>query len=156
MTSYPTYRWVLICLYLMSNVSAQMVINTLGILLPSITASLDLSPSEQGLLGSAPFWSTIALAIPIAWGGVPPVAEVADADHPGGMRTVPVPAGMGAGVRAPAAGAPAVRNIHHRAAAGAGAVDATVVPATRGGAGQRAFQCVLRPGGWRGDWHCLP
>ena len=69
MTAYPSYRWVLICLYLMSNVSAQMVINTLGILLPSISESLDLSPSEQGLLGSAPFWSTIALAIPIAWMG---------------------------------------------------------------------------------------
>ncbi len=69
MTSYPTYRWVLICLYLMCNVSAQMVINTLGILLPSITAGLDLSPSQQGILGSAPFWSTIALAIPIAWVG---------------------------------------------------------------------------------------
>jgi len=69
MTSFPTYRWVLICLYLMSNVSAQMVINTLGILLPSIAESLDLSPSEQGLLGSAPFWSTILLAIPIAWLG---------------------------------------------------------------------------------------
>lgn len=69
MTSFPTYRWVLICLYLMSNVSAQMVINTLGILLPSIAEGLDLSPSEQGLLGSAPFWSTILLAIPIAWLG---------------------------------------------------------------------------------------
>ena len=69
MTSYPTYRWVLICLYLMSNVSAQMVINTLGILLPAITEELSLSPSEQGILGSAPFWSTIALAIPIAWAG---------------------------------------------------------------------------------------
>ena len=69
MTNFPTYRWVLICLYLMSNVSAQMVINTLGILLPSIAESLDLSPSQQGLLGSAPFWSTIALAIPIAWLG---------------------------------------------------------------------------------------
>ena len=69
MTSFPTYRWVLICLYLMSNVSAQMVINTLGILLPSIAEGLDLSPSEQGLLGSAPFWSTIVLAIPIAWIG---------------------------------------------------------------------------------------
>ena len=69
MTSFPTYRWVLICLYLMSNVSAQMVINTLGILLPSIAEGLDLSPSEQGLLGSAPFWSTIVLAIPIAWLG---------------------------------------------------------------------------------------
>ena len=69
MTDFPAYRWVLICLYLMSNVSAQMVINTLGILLPSIAESLDLSPSQQGLLGSAPFWSTIALAIPIAWLG---------------------------------------------------------------------------------------
>ena len=69
MTTYPTYRWVLICLYLMSNVSAQMVINTLGILLPSIAEGLDLSPSQQGLLGSAPFWSTIVLAIPIAWVG---------------------------------------------------------------------------------------
>ncbi len=67
MTRYPTYRWVLICIYLMSNVSAQMVINTLGILLPSVTSGLNLSPSEQGLLGSAPFWSTIVLAIPIAW-----------------------------------------------------------------------------------------
>ena len=69
MTGYPAYRWVLICLYLMSNVSAQMVINTLGILLPSIAAGLGLSPSQQGLLGSAPFWSTIVLAIPIAWAG---------------------------------------------------------------------------------------
>ena len=69
MTNYPTYRWVLICLYLMSNVSAQMVINTLGILLPSIAEGLELSPSQQGILGSAPFWSTIALAIPIAWVG---------------------------------------------------------------------------------------
>ncbi len=69
MTSYPNYRWVLICLYLMSNVSAQMVINTLGILLPSIAEGLELSPSQQGLLGSAPFWSTIVLAIPIAWAG---------------------------------------------------------------------------------------
>ncbi len=69
MTTYPTYRWTLICLYLMGNVSAQMVINTLGILLPSIAEGLDLSPSQQGLLGSAPFWSTIVLAIPIAWAG---------------------------------------------------------------------------------------
>ena len=69
MTGYPAYRWVLISLYLMSNVSAQMVINTLGILLPSIAAGLGLSPSQQGLLGSAPFWSTIVLAIPIAWAG---------------------------------------------------------------------------------------
>ena len=69
MTRISGYRWVLVCLYLMCSVSAQMVINTLGILLPSIAAALDLSPSQQGLLGSAPFWSTIALAIPIGWAG---------------------------------------------------------------------------------------
>ena len=69
MTRYPGYRWVVICLYLWVSVSAQMVINTLGILLPSIAAALALSPSQQGLLGSAPFWSTIALAIPIGWAG---------------------------------------------------------------------------------------
>lgn len=69
MTRYPAYRWPLVCLYLFSNVSAQMVINTLGILLPAISEALNLTPSEQGLLGSAPFWSTIALAIPIGWAG---------------------------------------------------------------------------------------
>ena len=74
MTSYPTYRWPLVCLYLFCNVSAQMVINTVGILLPSIAAGVEdgglgLSYEQQGALGSAPFWSTIILAIPIAWFG---------------------------------------------------------------------------------------
>ena len=74
MTSYPTYRWPLVCLYLFCNVSAQMVINTVGILLPSIAAGVEegglgLSYGQQGALGSAPFWSTIILAIPIAWFG---------------------------------------------------------------------------------------
>ena len=44
-----------------------MVLNTLGILLPSISADLDLSPSQQGLLGSASHWGNIALAIPLSW-----------------------------------------------------------------------------------------
>ena len=69
MTNHPSYRWVVICLYLIASVSAQMVINTLGILLPAITAGLALSPGQQGILGSAPFWSTIALALPIGWAG---------------------------------------------------------------------------------------
>ncbi len=69
MSQRPGYRWVVICIYLIASVSAQMVINTLGILLPAITASLALSPGQQGILGSAPFWSTIALAIPIGWAG---------------------------------------------------------------------------------------
>ncbi|HIN35485.1 MAG TPA: MFS transporter [Dehalococcoidia bacterium] len=39
----------------------------MGILLPSISADLDLSPSQQGLLGSASHWGNIALAIPLSW-----------------------------------------------------------------------------------------
>ena len=69
MTGYPAYRWVVISLYLICSVSAQMVINTLGILLPAISAGLALSPGQQGIIGSAPFWSTIILAIPIGWAG---------------------------------------------------------------------------------------
>lgn len=69
MTGYSGYRWIVISLYLISNVSAQMVINTLGILLPAITADLSLSSGQKGLLGSAPFWSNIALALPLGFAG---------------------------------------------------------------------------------------
>ena len=44
-----------------------MVLNTLGILLPAMSAELSLSPSQQGLLGSASHWGNIALAIPRRW-----------------------------------------------------------------------------------------
>ena len=50
-----------------SSVSSFMVLNTLGILLPAISADLDLSPSQQGILGSASHWGNIALAIPLSW-----------------------------------------------------------------------------------------
>lgn len=50
-----------------SSVSSFMVLNTLGILLPAISAELSLSPSQQGLLGSASHWGNIALAIPLSW-----------------------------------------------------------------------------------------
>ena len=54
-------------MWLFSSVSSFMVLNTLGILLPAISADLDLSPSQQGLLGSASHWGNIALAIPLSW-----------------------------------------------------------------------------------------
>ena len=54
-------------IWLFSSVSSFMVLNTLGILLPAISADLDLSPSQQGLLGSASHWGNIALAIPLSW-----------------------------------------------------------------------------------------
>lgn len=49
------------------SVSGFMVLSTLGILLPSISEELGLSPSKQGLLGSAAFWGNISLAIPMSW-----------------------------------------------------------------------------------------
>ena len=61
------YRWTVIGVWLFSNVSSFMVLNTLGILLPAISAELSLSPSQQGLLGSASHWGNIALAIPLSW-----------------------------------------------------------------------------------------
>ena len=54
-------------IWLFSSVSSFMVLNTLGILLPAISADLNLSPSQQGLLGSASHWGNIALAIPLSW-----------------------------------------------------------------------------------------
>lgn len=54
-------------MWLFSSVSSFMVLNTLGILLPAISAELSLSPSQQGLLGSASHWGNIALAIPLSW-----------------------------------------------------------------------------------------
>ena len=65
--SYSRYRWTVMGVWLFSSVSSFMVLNTLGILLPAISADLDLSPSQQGLLGSASHWGNIALAIPLSW-----------------------------------------------------------------------------------------
>ena len=61
------YRWVVVGLWMVAGVSGFMVLSTVGILLPSISADLDLSPSKQGLLGSAAFWGNITLAIPMSW-----------------------------------------------------------------------------------------
>jgi predicted MFS family arabinose efflux permease len=52
---------------MVSGVSGFMVLSTLGILLPAISADLHISPLQQGLLGSSAFWGNIALAIPLSW-----------------------------------------------------------------------------------------
>ncbi len=62
-----SYRWVVIGVWFTSAVAGFMVVSTLGILLPSISADLGLSPSQQGLLGSAAFWGNLVLAIPLSW-----------------------------------------------------------------------------------------
>lgn len=65
--TYRRYRWAVIGIWLFSSVSSFMVLNTLGILLPAISTDLSLSPSQQGLLGSASHWGNITLAIPLSW-----------------------------------------------------------------------------------------
>ena len=62
-----SYRWVVMGVWFTSAVAGFMVVSTLGILLPSISEDLGLSPSQQGLLGSAAFWGNLVLAVPLSW-----------------------------------------------------------------------------------------
>ena len=63
------YRWVVFGLWSFSTTSNFMVATVFGILLPSITSELRLSPSQQGLLTSSVFWGALALGIPMSWWG---------------------------------------------------------------------------------------
>ena len=117
---------------------------------------LELSPSEQGLLGSAPFWSTIVLAIPIGLGRLSPVPQVAYGSHTGGMCPVPVPPVLGSRSSSlyfwlgrllfgifTIAQQPAQGDTH-----------SPVVPASRGRDGERPVQRVLWCSWWEEDWPC--
>ena len=55
---FSSYRWVVMVIWMVSSVSGFMVVSTFGILLPEITAELGISPTQQGVLGSAAFWAT--------------------------------------------------------------------------------------------------
>ena len=61
------YRWVVMGIWLTASVSGFMIMSTIGILLPAISAELNLSPFQQGMLGSAAYWGNLALAIPMGW-----------------------------------------------------------------------------------------
>ena len=63
----PGYRWVVINLWFLCASTASMLNFGVGILLPSISQDLNLSPSQQGLLASAAFWAGLFLAIPATW-----------------------------------------------------------------------------------------
>ena len=65
--SRPWYGWVVIGLWLASTLSGFVIVFSLGLLLPSIAEDMDLSPSQQGLLGSAAFWGNVVLTLPLAW-----------------------------------------------------------------------------------------
>lgn len=62
--SYPSYRFIILGFLGLSNVLNSMIVLSLGILLPSITKDLGLSPSEQGWLGSSMFLGSVFLSLP--------------------------------------------------------------------------------------------
>lgn len=64
---FPSYRWVVMGIWLTSSVIGFMIISTVGILMPAISDELGLSPFQQGMLGSAAYWGNLVLAIPIGW-----------------------------------------------------------------------------------------
>ncbi|MEE9247821.1 MAG: MFS transporter [Dehalococcoidia bacterium] len=66
-TRSSSYRWVIISVWMTGHVFGFIVLESLGLLLPSINKELHLSPIEVGLLGSAPRIGTMALAIPAGW-----------------------------------------------------------------------------------------
>ncbi len=63
----PSYRWLVIGLWLLCRVSGFMVAATLGIMLPAISSDLSLSPVQQGLLSSSAYWGNLVLAVPLSW-----------------------------------------------------------------------------------------
>ena len=61
------HRWTILGLLLVASVAAFMMAITVGVLLPSISADLDLSPTQQGILGSSAFVGNLFLALPLSW-----------------------------------------------------------------------------------------
>ena len=63
----PTaYRWVVIGSLTSLGATQLTIIFVLGLLLPDISDDLDLSPSEQGWLGSSVLLANLFLAIPLS------------------------------------------------------------------------------------------
>ena len=54
-------------LYYTLTTTGWMFSSTIGLLLPAISADLDLSAGQQGVLGSATFWGALVLGIPMTW-----------------------------------------------------------------------------------------
>lgn len=63
----PGYRWVVVNTWFVCSTATSMVNFGVGLLLPSMSEDLGLSPSQQGLLGSAAFWAGSVLAIAVSW-----------------------------------------------------------------------------------------
>ena len=60
------YRWVVVITWMMTNTWGFMMIESLGIFLPSMREDLGLSPFQEGWLGAAPQIGNLFLAIPFS------------------------------------------------------------------------------------------
>ena len=67
MTNPMRQRWAIMGLWLLSSVAGFMMVISAGLLLPSISADLGLTPTQQGFYGSAAFLGNLFLALPISW-----------------------------------------------------------------------------------------
>lgn len=59
-------RFVVLGLLGMGNILSYLIVLSLGILLPAISEDLDLSPTEQGWLGSSFFLANLIFAVPLS------------------------------------------------------------------------------------------
>ena len=67
MTNPLKRRWAIMGLWLLSSVTGIMMVISVGILLPSISSDLGLSPTQQGFYGSAAFLGNLFLTLPVSW-----------------------------------------------------------------------------------------
>lgn len=61
------YRVVIISFLGLATLANFLVLFNLGVLLPSISDDLDLSPSEQGWLGSSAILANLVFSLPLGW-----------------------------------------------------------------------------------------
>ena len=63
---YPRYRFWILAFLGLANTLNSLISLSLGLLLPGISEDMDLSPSEQGWLGSSALIGNLILAIPVS------------------------------------------------------------------------------------------
>lgn len=61
------HRWAVMGLWFFASVAGIMMAMSVGILLPSISAELGLTPRQQGFFGSSAFIGNLFLALPLSW-----------------------------------------------------------------------------------------
>ena len=62
-----SYRWVVMITFMVTHTIPLAGVIVLGILLPAMTEEFNLSPSEQGWLGSSAIIGNLVFSVPFAW-----------------------------------------------------------------------------------------